>query len=314
MTHHYDPEIEALKVQLECDLEVYKEEKTRFYRLEHVKDTEISEADRKAIVNWSRSSIREYNIKLDKLEAVEEPTPVQKEVMKLLNRLVMLSDELGDMFNTFVQRYQNVFGAADMMSESIPDDKYTTGDGIMRSHRTAKTVQKPKTPASVAQPSPKPVAATAPSPEPKVPVKEPTSSRRPDAVSEPIQAKGPSPQAEPVDESPSLSDSDDSIQPFNPEDPKGIYSMLGVAPHALQDQVMRAVKVTKRSLHPDRNLDDPEAAGKRFAEFSALVNATVATERLRQAYSEIETEEQLEELTNRVRMLAMDPANPGALE
>jgi len=70
------------------------------------------------------------------------------------------------------------------------------------------------------------------------------------------------------------------------------------------------------ALHPDRNLnsDDPQGVAGRFAEFTALCNETVATEEKRSAYSQITTVDELEQLTNRVRHLAFDAANPGAHE
>ena len=94
MNDSYDSEIATLTAQVERDIELYKGEKARFYRLEGVRDEEITEVDRNTLVPFSRSCIRDYNMKLEKMEANLEPTPAQKELMQLLNRLIMLGDEV----------------------------------------------------------------------------------------------------------------------------------------------------------------------------------------------------------------------------
>jgi len=88
-------DIKTLRAQVANDLEIYKAEKARFYRLQDLEPEEVTEADRMSIINWSRASIRDYSFRLEILEDLDDPTVEQKEVMQLLNRLIMLGDEVG---------------------------------------------------------------------------------------------------------------------------------------------------------------------------------------------------------------------------
>ncbi len=88
-------DIQNLRAQVANDLDIYKAEKIRFYRLQDLEPEEVTEADRMSIINWSRASIRDYSFRLEQLENLDDPTVEQKEVMQLLNRLIMLGDEVG---------------------------------------------------------------------------------------------------------------------------------------------------------------------------------------------------------------------------
>ncbi len=87
-------DIKNLRAQVANDLDIYKAEKARFYRLQGLEPEEVTEADRMSIINWSRASIRDYSFRLEQLENLDDPTVEQREVMQLLNRLIMLGDEV----------------------------------------------------------------------------------------------------------------------------------------------------------------------------------------------------------------------------
>lgn len=99
-------DLETLRKQFAMDLQVFKAEKASFERIQNAPLDEITSADRKAIANWSRSSIRQYASQLDALEQFPCPTPEQKEVMRLLNRLIILGDQIGEFTASFTKMHR----------------------------------------------------------------------------------------------------------------------------------------------------------------------------------------------------------------
>ncbi|KAK0949272.1 hypothetical protein LTR91_026593, partial [Friedmanniomyces endolithicus] len=67
-------DIKNLRAQVANDLDIYKAEKARFYRLQGLEPEEVTEADRMSIINWSRASIRDYSFRLEQLENLDDPT------------------------------------------------------------------------------------------------------------------------------------------------------------------------------------------------------------------------------------------------
>ncbi|KAK0290614.1 DnaJ (Hsp40), sub C, member 17 [Friedmanniomyces endolithicus] len=315
-------DIKNLRAQVANDLNIYKAEKARFYRLQGLEPEEVTEADRMSIINWSRASIRDYSFPVEQLEDLVDPTVEQKEVMQLLNRLIMLGDEIGEITSSFIERYETKFGKSrDNPASPLPATSKPTSNQPFTAPIPAATpaqqMQQPVTPRSA---SPEPEVEThreaAFDPTSNAPGIPQTASPLLDAHhSEPV-----TPTTAPVRDEAAHSDETDDEESddeevcgeksvsggelINLKDPKGVYAMLGVAPSASMPEVQKAIRKMLVASHPDRNPDNPDAASD-FAEFMSLCEETVKTEEKRRAYDNITTADELEQLTKRVRTLTM---------
>ncbi|KAK0335224.1 hypothetical protein LTR02_011797 [Friedmanniomyces endolithicus] len=321
-------DIQNLRAQVANDLDIYKAEKIRFYRLQDLEPEEVTEADRMSIINWSRASIRDYSFRLEQLENLDDPTVEQKEVMQLLNRLIMLGDEIGEITSSFIERYETKFGKSKdnpAAANPLPATLKPTGNqsftAPIPAAIPAQQMQQPVPPRSA---SPEPEAETYP--EAAVNATSDTAGY-PQAASPLVDAH----QVEPATQTTALvrdeaahsdetddeeSDDDEASgeesgnggELVNLKDPKGVYTMLGVAPNAPMPEVQKAIRKMLVASHPDRTPDNPDAASD-FAEFMSLCEETVKTEEKRRAYDNITTADELEQLTKRVRTLTMSKSS-----
>ncbi|KAK1824962.1 hypothetical protein LTR12_000503 [Friedmanniomyces endolithicus] len=317
---------------------IYKAEKARFYRLQGLEPEEVTEADRMSIINWSRASIRDYSFRLEQLENLDDPTVEQREVMQLLNRLIMLGDEvhsfesaIGEITSSFIERYETKFGkskndpAATTANPPPAASKPTSNQSSTTSSPAASPAQNIQQPVPLRSASPEPKAGThleaavnATSNTVGFPQ---TASPLPDAHhSEPVMqttalvrdeaAHSDETNDEESDDENEASgeESGNGSELVNLKDPKGVYAMLGVSPDASMPEVQKAIRKMLVASHPDRNPDNPDAASD-FAEFMSLCEETVKTEEKRRAYDNITTADELEQLTKRVRTLTMSKSS-----
>ncbi|KAK5729639.1 hypothetical protein LTR17_011826 [Elasticomyces elasticus] len=305
--------IELLRTQVGSDLEIYKAEKKRFYKLRDVGEDNVTETDRNFIINWSRASIRDYSERLEQLEDLDDPTVEQKEVMQLLNQLIMLGDEIGDIMAAFVSSQGPKSG------NPAPSQKAPAAAAAPVPPKPATPLQEPK-PSVPAQAQEVPAAAVAPvAPEPTTPsIPDPIPLEYPATPAETTTFESPLPPASVQDEAPPAqqieSDTeasavlgvDDQGIPINAKDPKGVYAVLGISPDASWGLLRKAIRMKQQTCHPDRN-PDPIAATE-FAIFMALIEETVKTEEKRQAYDNIKSVDELQQLNDRVKRLAMSAA------
>ncbi|KAK3621195.1 hypothetical protein LTR56_017149 [Elasticomyces elasticus] len=308
--------IELLRTQVGSDLEIFKAEKKRFYKLRDLGEENVTETDRNFIINWSRASIRDYSKRLEQLEDLDDPTLEQKEVMQLLNQLIMLGDEIGDIMAAFVSN-QGPKSSIPAPSQGAP-----AAAAAPVQLMPATPLQEPNSNIR-AQSQEVPAAAVAPAP-PK-PATPPTLSANPIPIEDPATPteatsllESLTPSAFLQDEAPPAQQSerdteasaslgfDDTGIPINPKDPKGVYAVLGISPDASWEAVRKAIRMKQQTCHPDRN-PDPIAATE-FAIFMALIEETVKTEEKRQAYGNIKSVDELQQLNDRVKRLAMSAA------
>ncbi|KAK5685828.1 hypothetical protein LTS10_001941 [Elasticomyces elasticus] len=307
--------IELLRTQVGSDLEIYKAEKKRFYKLRDLGEDNVTETDRNFIINWSRASIRDYSERLQQLEDLDDPTLEQKEVMQLLNQLIMLGDEIGDIMAAFVSSQGPKSGI------SAPSQQAPTAAAAPVPPKPATPLQEPKS-SVPAQTQEVPAAAVAPAPPkpaiPSTPSVDPIPLEYPATPAEATTFESPIPSASVQDEAPPAQQSDPDTEasaelgvddqgiPINPKDPKGVYAVLGISPDASWGVVRKAIRMKQQTCHPDRN-PDPIAATE-FAIFMALIEETVKTEEKRQAYDNIKSVDELQQLNDRVKRLAMSAA------
>ncbi|KAK5716483.1 hypothetical protein LTR15_009374 [Elasticomyces elasticus] len=308
--------IELLRTQVGSDLEIFKAEKKRFYKLRDLGEENVTETDRNFIINWSRASIRDYSKRLEQLEDLDDPTLEQKEVMQLLNQLIMLGDEIGDIMAAFVSN-QGPKSSIPAPSQGAP-----AAAAAPVQLMPATPLQEPNSNVP-AQSQEVPAAAVAPAP-PK-PATPPTLSANPIPIEDPatpteatsllesltpsafLQDEAPpARQSEPDTEASASLGFDDTGIPINPKDPKGVYAVLGISPDASWEAVRKAIRTKQQTCHLDRN-PDPIAATE-FAIFMALIEETVKTEEKRQAYDNIKSVDELQQLNDRVKRLAMSAA------
>ncbi|TKA78974.1 hypothetical protein B0A55_02558 [Friedmanniomyces simplex] len=310
-------DIETLRAQVANDLDIYKAEKERFYRLQGVEPEKISETDCKSIINWSRASIRDYSMRLEQLEDLDNPTVEQKEVMQLLNRLIMLGDEIGEITSSFIRGYEAKFGRLEhsVAAKHAPALSKVTNDKRSMTPVSAATPASPVEPPT--PPTPELDAETLRGPEvdttpatPELPETAPASTesetQRPEMSSQ-TPASVEEEDAEDEEEEQEEQEETTAVGGVsaNPTDPKGVYAMLGVSPTAPMPEIQKAIRKMQIASHPDRNPDDPNAA-THFAEFMSLCEETVKTEEKRRTYDNITTVDELEQLTKRVRQLTMN--------
>ncbi|KAK4888407.1 hypothetical protein LTR27_012684 [Elasticomyces elasticus] len=307
--------IELLRTQVGSDLEIYKAEKKRFYKLRDLGEDDVTETDRNFIINWSRASIRDYSERLEQLEDLDDPTVEQKEVMQLLNQLIMLGDEIGDIMAAFVSSQGTKSGIF------APSQQAPTAAAAPVPPKPATPLQEPKSsvpaqtqevPAAAVTPAPpKPATPSTPSVDP-IPLEYPATPAEAITFESPIPSASvqdeapPAQQNEPVTEASAELGVDDQGIPINPKDPKGVYAVLGISPDASWGVVRKAIRMKQQTCHPDRN-PDPIAATE-FAIFMALIEETVKTEEKRQAYDHIKSVDELQQLNDRVKRLAMSAA------
>ncbi|KAK1056939.1 hypothetical protein LTR12_008139 [Friedmanniomyces endolithicus] len=321
-------DIQNLRAQVANDLNIYKAEKIRFYRLQDLEPEEVTEADRMSIINWSRASIRDYSFRLELLEDLDDPTVEQKEVMQLLNRLIMLGDEIGEITSSFIERYETKFGKTrndpatanplPAMSKPTSNQSFTTP---IPAAIPAQHIQQPVPPRSA---SPEPEVETHPEARVNATSNSTGFSQTASALLETHHVESAmrttalvrdggarsdeTDDEESDDDEASGEESGSGGELVNLKDPKGVYTMLGVAPNAPMPEVQKAIRKMLVASHPDRNPDNPDAASD-FAEFMSLCEETVKTEEKRRAYDNITTADELEQLTKRVRTLTMSKSS-----
>ncbi|KAK3630800.1 hypothetical protein LTR56_017217 [Elasticomyces elasticus] len=307
--------IELLRTQVGSDLEIYKAEKKRFYKLRDLGEDNVTETDRNFIINWSRASIRDYSERLEQLEDLDDPTVEQKEVMQLLNQLIMLGDEIGNIMAAFVSS-QGPKASIPALSQKAP-----AAAAAPTPPKPATPLQEPKS-SVPAQSQEVPAAAVAPAlPKPATPSTlsaDPIPPEYPATPAETTTFESPMPsasvqdealpaqQSEPDSEASAELGVDDEGTSINPKDPKGVYAVLGISPDASWGVLRKAIRMKQQTCHPDRN-PDPIAATE-FAIFMALIEETVKTEEKRQAYDNIKSVDELQQLNYRVKRLAMSAA------
>ncbi|KAK3677248.1 hypothetical protein LTR78_002786 [Recurvomyces mirabilis] len=302
--------LETLRVQVTSDKAIYKSEKERFNRLLSADAEEITEADRKAIINWSRAAITDYSQQLEKMEEIDRPSKEEKQIMQLLNELLMLGDQIAEFTSNFVKEFEEKFGTDEVAAERL-------GSLEEAAHRAdAEVVQKGG------------VACASGVRAPKSAAQHPTITVTPPAAAAPILGHGlaaehqsishvsfisPEAPAEHVDTAQltaNWEDVDDEVDCDaggeglfeSRDDPEGIYATLGVPPTATMPEIRKAYRDMMKQLHPDRNRDVEDAAA-RFADFKILYSETLGDEKKRTAYDNIQTADELEQLTRRVKQL-----------
>ncbi|KAK4960550.1 hypothetical protein LTR10_003446 [Elasticomyces elasticus] len=305
--------IKLLRTQVASDLEIYKAEKKRFYTLRDLGEDNVTENDRNFIINWSRASIRDYSERLEQLEDLDDPTVEQKEIMKLLNQLIMLGDEIGDIMAAFVSS-QGPKSSIPAQSQKAPAAAPVPPKPKipLQEPKSSIPAQSQEVPAAAVAPAP-PEAATpsTPSADP-IPLEYPATAAGTTTLESPMPPASvqdeapPAQQIEPDTEGSAVLGVDDKGVPINPKDPKGVYAVLGISPDASWEAVRKAIRTKQQTCHPDRN-PDPIAATE-FAIFMALIEETVKTEEKRQAYDNIKSVDELQQLNDRVKRLAMSAA------
>ncbi|KAK4556382.1 hypothetical protein LTR86_006526 [Recurvomyces mirabilis] len=297
--------LETLRAQVASDKAIYKCERERFDRLLSSDAEEITEADRKAIINWSRASITDYSQQLEKMEEIDRPSKEEKQIMQLLNELLMLGDQIAEFTSNFVKDFEEKFGTDEVAAERL-------GSPGEANHRAdAEVVHKGG------------VACASGVRAPKSAAQHPTITITPPAAATPILGHGlvtehqsishvsfivPEAPAEHVDTAQLTAngeDIDDEVDcdaAGSRDDPEGIYATLGVPPTATMPEIRKAYRDMMKQLHPDRNRDVEDAA-TRFADFKVLYSETLGDEEKRTAYDNIQTADELEQLAQRVKQL-----------
>ncbi|KAK5114734.1 hypothetical protein LTR62_002308 [Meristemomyces frigidus] len=285
--------LSTLRAQVARDVEIYKAEKQRFNQLRDMQPDEIPESDRKAITNWSRASISEYNKKLEQMQdTIKSPTKEERQVMGLLNELVVLGDQIAEFTSCFARELEERFGRMSLAEEGDGEgiegegeEQMPTADGSA-GHGTASSGDYPSRGRSRHRAS---------------------SPSRVDKPNTAIEASTEDMPAAEYGGTEAADVNDDESALRNPGDSKGVYAMLGVPRTASMADLKRQVQAYRdklKQLHPDRNRDDDDtAAAARFVEFKALCAETVLDEEKRSAYDGIQTGEEVEKLTRRVKGL-----------
>ncbi|KAK1094090.1 hypothetical protein LTR48_001037 [Friedmanniomyces endolithicus] len=261
------------------------------------------------------------------LENLDDPTVEQREVMQLLNRLIMLGDEIGEITSSFIERYETKFGkskndpAATTANPPPAASKPTSNQSSTTSSPAASPAQNIQQPVPLRSASPEPKAGThleaavnatsntvgfpqTASPLPDAHHSEPVMQTTALVRDEAAHSDETNDEESDDDNEASGEESGNGSELVNLKDPKGVYAMLGVSPDASMPEVQKAIRKMLVASHPDRNPDNPDA-GSDFAEFMSLCEETVKTEEKRRAYDNITTADELEQLTKRVRTLTM---------
>jgi hypothetical protein len=210
---HYDPAI--LNYHLKRDMETFKEQKARLYRLQqHPEEVELKH--RYMIINWSRDAIKDYADHIEWLESKDDPTKEDKKCMNELNTLLLVGDELGEITRSFAEVYQAKFGSIKIEAGALPEG-VQIGKGATSTETT------------------KPLVATdAPStPSAEMEAKgstEATSTQTAEPASEPEQIAS----AEVTETAIAT-----STEVANPTDPKGVYTLLEIPPTAPMEDLSR---------------------------------------------------------------------------
>ncbi|KAK0957652.1 hypothetical protein LTR91_021746, partial [Friedmanniomyces endolithicus] len=265
--------------------------------------------------------------RLEQLENLDDPTVEQREVMQLLNRLIMLGDEIGEITSSFIERYETKFGkskndpAATTANPPPAASKPTSNQSSTTSSPAASPAQNIQQPVPLRSASPEPKAGThleaavnatsntvgfpqTASPLPDAHHSEPVMQTTALVRDEAAHSDETNDEESDDDNEASGEESGNGSELVNLKDPKGVYAMLGVSPDASMPEVQKAIRKMLVASHPDRNPDNPDA-GSDFAEFMSLCEETVKTEEKRRAYDNITTADELEQLTKRVRTLTM---------
>lgn len=333
--------IDTLRDHVARDMETAKLQKARFLRLQGTAPEEITESDRNSIINWSRSSITDYNAQLDRMEQIDQPSKEEKEVMQQLIQLIVLGDQIHDYTRSFLEKYEAKFGTIENKSESLPEGAFVRPDGkiVIRKKKqkavpgnevplTAGETTPVLEPASTPTPATQDIGKSPPHVEPAAPRPAPLSPSaqfdsfplsQAEASSKPASSAPPAASAEETTGTENCDGGGEEDLVDDP-DPKGIYAELGVQPDASMSVIKRyppvclfflgislmvcsAYRKRTLALHPDRNPDEDTSA--QFAAFRALYTEVFETEEKRQAYDSIKTKDELARLTKRVRELTM---------
>lgn len=246
---HREYDINTLREQVTRDTATLQLEKDRLRRFHHTKSDDLNPAEQAVIINWSRASIRGYNEKLEVMEELGDPAPEDRQIMQLLNELIVIGDQLSEIHGRYWRMLEEKFGklpeflhGAELPEGAhvrpndgkvtMPREKRTPGSVEGTSIESAFATARSSTALPAARPSSllptNPTSNMPPQPQPKTAVP-PSASARPeyDRGNKPPQAPSSVPQP---------SSSEEAIIRA---DPKGIYAMLRLTPEASMDQLNR---------------------------------------------------------------------------
>ncbi|EMD00233.1 hypothetical protein BAUCODRAFT_21871 [Baudoinia panamericana UAMH 10762] len=254
--------IEELREQVARDTEIFKAEKARFYRLQDMASADITETDRNAIINWSRASISDYSSELERMELKATPTKEEKEVMRVLNQLIMLGDQIAEFMSHFVAEYEAKFGRTGTDSATLPEGAVVRPDGKTMVPKTIRNAAETTAPLLEEIPITASHTLSAASqrliqPEmsanPSIVVQPPSQFASPPSAPDVVHPErlpkvvtaGTDPKEASDHDAESENVVEESIEPVDilnmDNDPKGIYKILGLAPDATMVEVKKQV-------------------------------------------------------------------------
>lgn len=112
------PDINTLHAWLKRDQEAFRAQSHRLDEIQQAKAEDLSPADRNAVFNWDKSTIKECNKHLSIMEEIESPTAEEKQIMQELNKLVNLGDHIMERRNAVQAELEEKLGRVEVQPET----------------------------------------------------------------------------------------------------------------------------------------------------------------------------------------------------
>ncbi|OQO01604.1 hypothetical protein B0A48_12640 [Cryoendolithus antarcticus] len=286
------PSIETVRAWVARDEEAFRRQNAFLDDLQRTPASELKPHHRNVIAHWDRSIIKDCNRHLSILEDIDAPSAEERELMQQLNRLVVLGDHMVDRTLAVQAQLEAKLGAVDMSDEPLPIPK---GKESVEEAVKTSPLMKPFPPME------NPPLAVHTNPLPEIP--EPTMAHAapaPALVPHTV-VRTPSPSEQPtpapgLEHGSALQAEED--EPISPSD---LYALLGVAPDIPFPDLKKAIRKQSIRMHPDKNLDDPDASSK-FSDFVAAMKV-FETEENRAKFEETGEDDQVDDLAKKVKSL-----------
>nr|OQO23299.1 hypothetical protein B0A51_06463 [Rachicladosporium sp. CCFEE 5018] len=281
------PSIETVRAWVARDEEAFRRQNAFLNDLQRTPASELKPYHRNVIAQWDRSIIKDCNRHLYILEDIESPSAEGRELMQQLNRLVVLGDHMVDRALAVQAELEAKLGAVDMSDEPLPVPK--------AKESVEETVgSKPLTMPFPPMENPPSSVRTNPLPTVEKPLPEPASIphtvvRTPSPPDQPAAAPG-------VEDESAMQG--EELEPVTPSD---LYALLGVAPDIPFTDLKKAIRKQSIRMHPDKNLDDPDASSK-FSDFVAAMKI-FESEESRAHFDETGNDDGVNNLARKVRNL-----------